>query len=107
MSNVEQFCMRKARPSSIKPLYSAMQELIGGLGIKKKIDEYQAVVRWAEIVGDHIARVSEATKIKQGVLFVRVAASTWRNELQLRKPEIIRKLNTALGDELVKDIKFQ
>ena len=99
--------MRKARPSSIKQLGAVMDELMGGLGIKKKIDEYQAVVQWAKIVGDHIAKFSEATRIKQGVLFVRVNVSTWRNELQLRKPEIIRKLNNALGDELVKDIKFQ
>ena len=84
-----------------------MQELIGELGIKKRIDEYQAVVRWSEIVGDHIAKVSEATQIRRGVLFVRVSASTWRNELQLRKPEIMRKLNGALGEEVVKDIKFQ
>ncbi len=99
--------MRKAQRSSIKPLGSAMQELIVGLGIKKKIDEYQAVVRWPEIVGDHIAKVSEATRIRQGVLFVSVRVSTWRNELQLRKAEIMKKLNKALGEELVKDIKFQ
>ena len=84
-----------------------MQELIGGLGIKKRIDEYQAVVRWQEIVGEHIAKISEATRIRQGILFVRVSASTWRNELQLRKPEIMKKLNKALGEDLVKDIKFQ
>jgi len=84
-----------------------MQELIGELGIKKRIDEYQAVVRWSEIVGDLIAKVSEATRIRQGVLFVRVSASTWRNELQLRKSEIMKKLNKALGEEVVKDIKFQ
>lgn len=99
--------MRKARRSSIKPLGTAMDELIGGLGIKKRIDEYQAVIQWSSIVGDHIAKVSEATRIRQGVLFVRVSASTWRNELQLRKPEIMKKLNSALGQEVVKDIKFQ
>ena len=84
-----------------------MQELIGELGIKKRIDEYQTVVRWSEIVGDHIAKVSEAIQIRRGILFVRVSASTWRNELQLRKAEIIKKLNGALGQEVVKDIKFQ
>jgi predicted nucleic acid-binding Zn ribbon protein len=99
--------MPKARRSSIKPLASAIQELIGEIGIKKKIDEYQAVVKWAETVGDHIAKVSQATRIRQGVLFVSVRVSTWRNELQLRKAEIIKKLNKSIGEDLVKDIKFQ
>jgi hypothetical protein len=40
-------------------------------------------------------------------LFVHVKTSTWRNELTLRKKEIIDKLNTVIGFDVVKDIKFQ
>jgi predicted nucleic acid-binding Zn ribbon protein len=80
---------------------------VNGLGIQKKLQEYDAVVYWENVVGERIAQMTTATRILQGVLFVHVKTSTWRNELTLRKKEIIDKLNTVIGFDVVKDIKFQ
>jgi len=97
----------KTLHDSIKPIGFALDELILGLGIKKKLQEYDAVIYWESVVGKQIAKMATATRIIQGVLFVHVKTSTWRNELSLRKKEIIDKLNTAVGFCAVKDIKFQ
>ncbi|HEY6951512.1 MAG TPA: DUF721 domain-containing protein [Bacteroidota bacterium] len=99
--------MRSRQSSQTKDIRSSIQELIDGLGIKKKLAEYDAVLLWESLVGEHVARAATATKIVNGVLFVKVTSSTWRNELSLRKKEIITTLNTALGDEVVKDMRFQ
>jgi predicted nucleic acid-binding Zn ribbon protein len=40
------------------------------------------------------------------VLSVQVSNSTWRYELTMRKQEMISKLNTLLGEEVVKDVRF-
>jgi predicted nucleic acid-binding Zn ribbon protein len=80
---------------------------VNGLGIQKKLQEYDAVVYWENVVGERIAQMTTATRILQGVLFVHVKTSTWRNELTLRKKEIIDKLNIVIGIDVVKDIKFQ
>ena len=96
-----------SKKPSIKPIGEALDELIGGLGIEKKIREYDAVVFWETVVGDRIAKVAAATKISQGILFVRVRSSVWRNELALRKNEIREKLNARIGSKMVRDIKFQ
>jgi len=79
---------------------------VDGLGIRQKIVEYDAVLQWESIVGEHIAKAASAVRIVKGVLFVKVKTSTWRNELNLRKREIMTTLNSALGHEVVKDIKF-
>jgi len=97
----------KTLRTSTKPIGSAIDELVQSLGIKKKIQEYDAVVYWESVVGERIAQMTTATRILQGVLFVHVKTSTWRNELTLRKKEIIDKLNTVIGINAVKDIKFQ
>ncbi|MBI3587427.1 MAG: DUF721 domain-containing protein [Ignavibacteriales bacterium] len=91
----------------IKTLGEAIEELVQSLGIKKKLHEYEAVLQWEQIVGGQIAKVATATRITKGVLFVKVKTSTWRNELTIRKPEIIKKINGAIGEEIVNDIKFQ
>jgi predicted nucleic acid-binding Zn ribbon protein len=99
-------CMRRRPASAARPLGEALEELVEKLGIKKKLREYEAVERWEEVVGQQIGRVTRATKITKGVLFVRVRTGTWRNELRMRKQEIIRKINQVLGDEIVVDIRF-
>lgn len=91
----------------MKSVGSAIEELIHRLGIGGRVREYDAVVRWEEIVGEKIASVSAATRIQKGVLVVKVKTAPWRNELTLLKPEIIRKINDALQGEVVKDIRFQ
>jgi len=93
--------------SSIKSIDSALDELVSILGIQKKLQEYDAVVYWEDVVGERIAQMTKVTRILQGVLIVHVKTSTWRNELTLRKKEIIDKLNNVIGTDVVKDIKFQ
>ncbi len=95
------------RHTSIKPVGSAIDELVTSLGIRKKLQEYNAVIYWETVVGAQIAKMTTATRIIQGVLFVQVKNSTWRNELNLRKREIVDKLNSALGIDVVRDIKFK
>jgi predicted nucleic acid-binding Zn ribbon protein len=85
----------------------ALDDLIGSLGIKGKISEYDAVLMWGEVVGDQIVKAATAESISKGVLSVRVKTGVWRNELMLRKAEIIKKLNFALGTKIVRDIKFR
>lgn len=99
--------MSKTPHTSIKPISSALDELVNGLGIQKKLQEYDAVVYWEHVVGERIAQMTTATRILQGVLYVHVKTSTWRNELTLRKKEMIDKLNMTIGIDIVKDIKFQ
>jgi predicted nucleic acid-binding Zn ribbon protein len=99
--------MKKRPASSGKPIGLALDELIQSLGIQPKLKEYEAVLQWETAVGEQIARVTTAMRITQGTLFVKVTTGVWRYELTLRKKEIVQRLNTMLGSEVVRDIKFQ
>ncbi len=91
----------------MKSVRTALDELVGSLGIQKKLKEYDAVRFWDDIVGDHIAKATTPVRIVQGVLVVKVRTSTWRNELTLQKKALIERLNAAIGERVVKDIRFQ
>lgn len=99
--------MSKIQQKSIKSIEIAIDELVNNLGIKKKLKELDAVVYWDSVVGKQISKMTTATRIINGVLFVNVKTSTWRNELTMRKKDIIDKLNNFIGIEIVKDIKFR
>lgn len=90
----------------VQPVGTVLSSLMEELGLGKKLKQYEAVRIWREVVGERIAKVATATKIINGMLIVKVEKSTWRNELSLMKREIIAKINAALKDEIVKDIKF-
>ncbi|MCI0707381.1 MAG: DUF721 domain-containing protein [Ignavibacteriae bacterium] len=98
--------MKKPAISSIKPIGAILGDLTEELGIQGKLKQYEAVTRWAEVVGERIAQEAEPQKIEKGVLLVRVRTGVWRNELTMRKSEILAKLNQLIGETVIKDIKF-
>lgn len=99
--------MKSQPPSRAIPLANALDSLIENLGIRKKLREQEVFVLWAEAVGERIAKVATPTRMTQGTLVVSVKTGPWRNELAMRKKEIVDRLNKSLGEELVRDIKFQ
>jgi len=76
------------------------------MGVRQKILEGQAVNRWREVVGPHIAASSAAQNVRDGVLYVACKSSMWANELMLHRQDIIKRLNKALGRKVVSDIRF-
>ena len=62
---------------------------------------------WDDVVGEALAKNARPAGFKGKILLVNVVSSVWIQELQYYKKDIIRKLNEALGKELVCDIKFK
>ena len=93
--------------SNPKPIDGAIASVLKDLGIQGKLRQYEVLDRWAEIVGDQIAKVTHAETISDGKLLVRVSRSTWRNELIFLKRELITRINLAMHQEIVKDIIFR
>ena len=59
-----------------------------------------------EVVGETIAEHTEAVSVEHGVLFIRAESSTWSQELQLKKKEILSKINSKVGKQTIKDLRF-
>jgi len=99
--------MKSRQMSRTTALGDALDSLIENLGIRKKLREQEVFALWADVVGERIAKVAKPTRIVQGTLVVSVKTGPWRNELTMRKREIVDRLNESLGEKLVRDIKFQ
>ncbi len=52
---------------------------------------------WPTVVGSAIAAEANPTAERGGVLTVTCSASVWAQELDLMGPEILARLNTAIG----------
>ena len=88
-------------------LSSAIDDLTSRLGYRETINAQMAIIVWEEVVGEKIVKVTSPVSIKKGILKVKVKNPTWRNELSYCKEEIRRKLNKAVGEPVVADIRFE
>jgi predicted nucleic acid-binding Zn ribbon protein len=95
--------MSKRGPESLGVI---IRKLFTDLGMGERLKRAEALEAWGEVVGEQIARISSAERIVGKKLFVHVENSAWRNELSLKKPEILNKLNKHLGGTYIEDIRF-
>ena len=84
----------------------AIEKLLRKAGLEKGVAQQNALFVWKEVVGKRVAENTTAEKRDHGVLMVRTTTPTWRQELQLQKPTIIKKLNKKLGKKVIKDVRF-
>lgn len=58
-----------------------------------RMNEAEALGRWAAAVGEVIAKHSKAVRVKDSMLWVEVAHPIWRSELHYRKHQILNRIN--------------
>lgn len=89
------------RPAPITALLSGVFQ---GEPLQERLKEGKIWLIWDATVGEQIANRAQPASIRNGVLTVVVASSAWMQQLNFLKTGIREKLNSAIGEELVKDI---
>lgn len=62
---------------------------------------------WDGAVGEAIAQNARPSAFKGHLLQVNVSSSAWLYHLNFLKTELMDKLNTALGDTMVRELTFK
>lgn len=91
----------------MKKITSAIDRIVTRIAGKHAIEEYRAYREWNSVVGEVIAKVSAPVRVQGGVLYVSVKNSTWRHELMMQKPQILRKYAEVFGPDIIKDIRLK
>lgn len=81
-------------------------KVLDDLGIEKKVREARAISCWKEIVGERIASNTHPYKIQKGILFVSTSSPVWSQELSLLSREIKERINSLLGEDVIKEMRF-
>lgn len=76
-------------------------------GSHKRYIESKIAFNWDKIAGDKLKNKAWVSYFSHGTLFLSVCHSSWANELQFFKKELLQKINDCLQKPLVKDIKFK
>ena len=87
-------------------LSEVLESALKRLDLAEAALEARAVMLWPQIVGEQMARASEAQRVVGGTLIVTTRSSVWSQEFSFQRPLILRKLKERLGKEFVKDLRF-
>jgi predicted nucleic acid-binding Zn ribbon protein len=62
---------------------------------------------WADAVGELVSSEAHPVSERDGVVSVACRSSVWAQELELLGPELLAKVNAALGDNAVTQLRFK
>jgi predicted nucleic acid-binding Zn ribbon protein len=77
------------------------------MGINRKLNTSNIFNHWEEIAGKEIAKRSRPERLVNMTLHVSVTSSIWANELSLMSEELINRINSSAGEEVVKKLRFR
>ncbi len=90
----------------LNSLAAVLEQTLKKLQLTDAALEARAMLLWGEMVGEQMARASEARTIRNGVLEITTRSSAWNQEFSFQKATLLRRYRERLGKEVVRDIRF-
>ncbi len=75
-------------------------------GVRRQVQRMSALELWPGIVGEQLAKVTQAKGLDDATLFVEVRSSAWLMELSMMKDDFLERVNERLGDVALERIVF-
>ena len=99
--------MKKRRPGTPEQIESILERVFTPLDLGMKVKQYQIWEVWDTVVGEAIARQAQPQQVRNMILWISVSSSTWMQQLEFMKKQIVKRLNEHIGEEVIKDIRFR
>src|SRR5512137_1301301 len=82
-----------------------LRGVLRGAGLDHRLEEWEVVLAWRELVGPEIAARSEALELRRGTLWVGVDSSAWMQHIGFLKPRILNTLRREFPQVAVEEIR--
>ncbi len=83
-----------------------LHEFLRQEGLETPLMEFRIVQAWPEVVGDAISRYTGNIFVKNGVLNVQIKSAPLRQNLSMSQNIMTRRLNEAVGAQVITSIHF-
>lgn len=92
--------------SSPEKIGNILENYLSERGYLSVCKEYNVISKWKDIVGEKIASITKCITVENGVLYVTVESSAWRQELSFLKNDILSKIEEKTKCQSIKNIIF-
>lgn len=83
----------------------ALQAYLKSAGLLEQSREGLCALLWPEVAGEWYARHTYVTSVRGPVVYVRCDSAPRAEQMQMDSPDIIKRLNEALGEDAIKEIR--
>ncbi len=90
----------------VESLDRILREFVRKKGYRKSLVRYRALSVWYDVVGEELGKHTKPLRIKDGILKVGVTSPGWSQQLSFLKRQILERLNKALGEKVVEELRF-
>jgi predicted nucleic acid-binding Zn ribbon protein len=99
--------MTRRKSKAPEPVNAVLERVLGSLNLGLKVKQYRIWDVWNSVVGEAIARQAQPQQIRAMVLWVTVSNSTWMQQLEFMKRQIVERINERIGETVIRDIRFR
>jgi predicted nucleic acid-binding Zn ribbon protein len=85
----------------------AINNTFSSLGLEKDYLKARVMSEWEEIIGKKLAHKITIDGYDDDILYLRTESSVWRNEIAIRRKEIIEKINARFNIQVFKEIHIR
>lgn len=96
---------RKSKPP--EQVNAVLERVLSALNLGLKVKQYRIWDVWNSVAGEAIARQAQPQQIRSMVLWVNVSSSTWMQQLEFMKRQIVERINERIGEKVISDIRFR
>ena len=74
------------------------------MGLETPLNEHRLIQAWDKVLGPSVSSYTKEIRIYNQVLFVTLTSAALRNELMMRRTELVSRLNAEAGAQVITQI---
>ena len=82
----------------------ALNQMVSDLKLKPKLDECRIRELWPIMMGKTVAKYTTKVSVYNAKLYIEVNSAALKNELLYSRQTIIERINTELGNVVIKEV---
>ena len=104
--HIEKMAKAKKKSDHQNTISAVLPWLSRNMGWEKQLDQHSIFVKWRDIVDEDYREHAQPQKIEREVLWLEVENSSWLQQFQFTKMELMGNLNRCLKLTSIRDIKM-
>ncbi|MBO4589499.1 MAG: DUF721 domain-containing protein [Bacteroidaceae bacterium] len=83
-----------------------VHQILRQQGLEAPLNEFRLIESWAKVLGPVVERYTRDLVIRNQTLYVKLSSPALRQELLMQRKELVTRLNTAVGAQVIANIVF-
>ena len=91
---------------SVQSVKDVILQVLREQGLETPLNQKRLIDAWPEVVGPVVAGYTLNSYIYNQTLFVRLSNPALRSDLSMMREDLVRKLNAAVGEQVITDVRY-